>query len=227
VAALLGAGPDRGLAIARPTLRDVTTGIPASAGIDLIGRRPDIVAARLRADAAAKRIKVARADFYPNINLTALVGLQSLGLGNLFNSGSTIVNGGAALSLPIFDGGKLAGRYRGARADYDGAVARYDSTLISALREVADTMASQQATSARLADYQRATKAADEASNIAILRYKGGLSNQLQVLVSADAVLSGRRAIADLEARRVALDIALIRALGGGYRAVTNQAGQP
>ena len=227
IAALLGAGPDRGLTIARPTLNNATTDVPANAGIDLIGRRPDIVAARLRAEAAAKRIKVARADFYPNINLTALVGLQSLGLGNLFNSGSTIVNGGAALSLPVFDGGRLAGKYRGARADYDAAVARYDSTLIAALRDVADTLASRRSTDARLAEGYRALKAADEASNIAILRYKGGLSNQLQVLVTADTLLAGRRTVADLEARRRALDIALIRALGGGYTSVTNQAGTP
>jgi NodT family efflux transporter outer membrane factor (OMF) lipoprotein len=227
IAALLGAGPDRGLSIPKPTLSNATTDIPANAGIDLIGRRPDIVAARFRAEAAAKRIKVAHADFYPNINLTALVGLQSLGLGNLFNSGSTIVNGGAALSLPIFDGGKLAGKYRGARADYDGAVARYDATLITALRDVADTLASRKATDARLAEGYRALKAADEASNIAILRYKGGLSNQLQVLVTADALLAGRRTVADLEARRRALDITLIRALGGGYKQVTNPAGTP
>ena len=227
LAALLGDGPDRGLTIARPTLNNVETAVPANAGIDLIGRRPDIVAARLRAEAAAKRIKVARADFYPNINLTALVGLQSLGLGNLFNSGSTIVNGGAALSLPIFDGGKLAGKYRGARADYDASVARYDSTLVTALREVADTLASRKATDARLAEGYRGLKAADEASDIAILRYKGGLSNQLQVLLTADALLAGRRTVAELEARRRALDITLIRALGGGYRTQTNLAGTP
>jgi NodT family efflux transporter outer membrane factor (OMF) lipoprotein len=227
IAALLGAGPDRGLSIPKPTLSNTTTDIPANAGIDLIGRRPDIVAARLRTEAAAKRIKVARADFYPNINLTALVGLQSLGLGNLFNSGSTIVNGGAALSLPIFDGGRLAGKYRGARADYDGAVARYDATLITALRDVADTLASRKATDARLNEGYRALKAADEASNIAILRYKGGLSNQLQVLVTADALLAGRRTVADLEARRQSLDITLVRSLGGGYRAISNQAGTP
>ena len=225
LAALLGAGPDRGLSIARPTINDTRAALPADAGIDLIGRRPDIVAARLRVEAAAKRIKVAKADFYPNINLTALVGLQSLGLGNLINSGSTIVNGGAALSLPIFDGGKLAGRYRGARADYDAAVARYDSTLIISLREVADVLASRRATDARLVEGRRALLAADEASDIAILRYKGGLSNQLQVLVTADALLAGRRTVADIEARRKALDIALIRALGGGYQITTNTAG--
>ena len=227
LAALIGAGPDRGLSIAKPALTNMSSALPADAGIALIGRRPDIVAARLRAEAAAKRIKVARADFYPNINLTALVGLQSLGLGRLIDSGATIANGSAALTLPIFDGGRLAGRYRGARADYDAAVARYNNTLITSLREVADALTSRRATDARLVEGRRALTAADEASNIAILRYKGGLSNQLQVLVTADALLAGRRTVAELEARRTALDIALIRALGSGYKNVTNPAGTP
>lgn len=199
-------------------MREAPTGVPANAGIDLIGRRPDIVAARLRAEAAAKRIKVAKADFYPNISLSAVVGLQSLGLGQLFNSGSKYGNGGAAFSLPIFDGGRLAGAYRGARANYDEAVARYDSTLITALQETADALSSRQAADARLNEQRQALLAAEEARKIASIRYRGGLSNQLPVLNGDDTVLISRRAVADLEARRISLDIALIRALGGGYR---------
>lgn len=223
IAALLGAGPDRGLAITRPSLKTTPIGLPVNAGVDLIGRRPDIVAARLRTEAAAKRIKVARADFYPNINLSAVVGLQSLGLGQLLNAGSTTGNGGAAFRLPIFDGGRTAGRYRGARAEYDGAVARYDATLITALREVADALASNKSTDLRLAESRRALIAAQEASDIAVLRYKGGLSNQLDVLITSDALLAGRRSVADLEGRRQLLDIGLIRALGGGYRATSTE----
>ncbi|WP_293881876.1 efflux transporter outer membrane subunit [Sphingomonas sp.] len=217
LAALVGAGPDRGRRIVRPTLRETGVGIPSNAGIDLVGRRPDIVAARLRAEAAAKRIKVAKADFYPNISLSAIVGLQSLGLGKLFESGSSYGNGGAAFSLPIFDGGRLAGRYRGARADYDEAVSRYDATLIIALQQTADALTSRQAADVRLAEQRQALAAAEEARKIAAIRYRGGLSNQLPVLNGDDTVLISRRAVADLEARRIVLDIALIRALGGGY----------
>jgi NodT family efflux transporter outer membrane factor (OMF) lipoprotein len=225
LAALLGAGPDRGLQIPRPTLREAPTGVPANAGIDLIGRRPDIVAARLRAEAAAKRIKVAKADFYPNINLSAVVGLQSLGLGQMFKSGSSYGNGGAAFSLPIFDGGRLAGAYRGARANYDEAVANYDSTLVAALQETADALSSRQAADVRLNEQRQALAAAEEARKIASLRYRGGLSNQLPVLNGDDTVLVSRRAVADLEARRLSLDIALIRALGGGYRDIRISSG--
>lgn len=219
IAALLGAGPDRGLSITRPRLERPALDLPAGAGIDLIGRRPDLVAARLRAEAAAKRIDVARADFYPNISLSALVGLQSLGLSNLFSAGSEYGNGGAAISLPIFDGGRLEGRYRGARADFDAAVATYDGTLIAALREVADTAQSRAATTRQLAGRRDALAAASQAAQLAGLRYRAGLSSQIDQLNAEDNMVALDRAVADLEARRLALDIALIRALGGGYRA--------
>lgn len=224
IAALLGAGPDRGLSIARPQIVRPGLGLPANAGIDLIGRRPDIVAARLRSEAAAKRIDVARADFYPNISLSALVGLQSLGLSNLFKSGSEYGNGGAAISLPIFEGGRLQGRYRGSRADYDTAVATYDRTLVGALRDVADIVASRAATTRQLAGRREALTAAAEASKLAGLRYRAGLSNQIVQLTAEDSMVALDRAVADLEARELSLDIALIRALGGGYR-VSNPTG--
>ena len=222
LAALVGAGPDRGLSIARPQMARPSLGLPANAGIDLIGRRPDIVAARLRSEAAAKRIDVARADFYPNISLSALVGLQSLGLSNLFKSGSEYGNGGAAISLPIFEGGRLQGRYRGSRADYDVAVATYDRTLIDALRDVADIVASRAATERQLVGRREALTAAAEASKLAGLRYRAGLSNQIVQLTAEDSMVALDRAVADLEARQLSLDIALIRALGGGYRALNS-----
>ena len=221
IAALVGAGPDRGRTIARPALAAPAVDLPADAGIELIGRRPDIVAARLRAEAAAKRIDVARADFYPNISLSALIGFQSLGLGNLFDAGSKYGNGGAAISLPIFEGGRIEGRYRGARADYDAAVARYDGTLVAALRDVADIVASRAATARQLGERRTALAAAANAAKLAGLRYRAGLDNQLAQLTAEDSMVALSRSVAELEARQRTLDIALIRALGGGYRAPT------
>ncbi len=223
LAALVGAGPDRGLSIARPTLVSPGIGLPPQAGIELIGRRADIVAARLRAEAAAKRIDVARADFYPNINLSALVGLQSLGLSNLVKAGSEYGNGGVAVSLPIFDGGRLQGRYRGARAEFDTAVATYHRTLIAALRDVADIVASRSATIRQLADRRDALKAATDAARLAGLRYRAGLSTQLPQLTAEDSLTQLARQVSDLEARKLSLDIALIRALGGGYQTQTGE----
>ncbi|MDB5432860.1 MAG: efflux system, outer rane lipoprotein NodT family [Caulobacter sp.] len=218
LAALMGQGPDRGLAIQRPqstTLKPF--GLPANLAADLIGRRPDIVAARWRAQASASRVKGARAAFYPNINLAALVGVEALPIGKLFSSGSDIGQFGPAFSLPIFEGGQLRAGLKGAEARRDESVAVYDSQVIQALREVADVVASERALAPRLADARAALAADEEAYRIARLRYEGKLANYQSVLLAEQVVLAQRRVNADLESRGLALDIALIRALGGGF----------
>jgi NodT family efflux transporter outer membrane factor (OMF) lipoprotein len=218
IAALMGQGPDRGLAITRPAPGAIRGfGLPANLQADLVGRRPDVVAARLTAEAAAKRIKAAKADFYPNVNLTAFIGLQSLGLDMLTKSGSTVGSVGPAISLPIFDAGRLQGAYRGARAEYDAAVATYDQTLTHALQEVADSAVSTRALDGRLAKSREALAASQTAYELARQRYAQGLSTYLEVLDAEDALIANRRTVADLETRAFTLDVALVRALGGGF----------
>lgn len=220
VAALVGAGPDRGLSIGKPgQAAGRAFGLPQNLAADLLGRRPDLQAARLRAEAAGKRIDVAHAAFYPNVNLAAFIGAQSLGLDTLTKSGSDIGQAGLAISLPIFQGGRLSGAYRGARAEYDAAVASYDATLVQALREVADAAASERALTDRLTAARQALAKGEEAYRIARMRYEGGLDSYTSVLTAENAVIQQRRAAADLEARALTLDAALVRALGGGFRA--------
>ena len=220
LAGLAGAGPDRGFSLARPSAQPKAGfGLPANLAADLLGRRPDLQAARLRAEAAAKRIDVAKAGFYPNVNLAAFIGAQSLGLDNLTKSGSDVGQVGAAISLPIFDGGRLDGAYRGARADYDAAVAAYDQTLIQALQQVADAAAGQRALQVRLGAARESLAAGEQAYRVARLRYEGGLTSYLTLLTAEDAVIAQRRAVAQLEARALTLDASLVRALGGGFRA--------
>lgn len=224
LAALIGAGPDRGLAIARPKLSSFAQpGLPPQVTTDLIGRRPDIAAARARAEAAASRIKVARADFYPAISLKALVGVQSIGLSNLVKSGAIYGNAGPAVSLPIFHGGQLSGRYRSARGTYDEAVANYDKTVLTAYREVADAVTGQRAIAEQLAQSRQALADSEEAYAVARQRYQGGLSTYLDVLTSEEKLLQARRSVANLGARQFATDIALVRALGGGFTTTTDQ----
>ena len=218
LAALVGAGPDRGLAIARPATATIKPfGLPDNLPANLIGRRPDVVAARWRAEAATSRIRQAKAMFYPDINLTGFIGAQSLYLDKLFSSGSDIGEVGPALRLPIFEGGRLRAGLRGAEADRDAAVASYDAALTQALREVADVTASEKALTSRLADARLALTANENAYRIARLRYEGQLSTYQTVLLAEQSVLAQRRVVADLESRAFALDIALIRALGGGF----------
>jgi len=217
IAALIGQGPDRGLTIALPVGTVQPHALPAGATTDLIGRRPDIAASRARVQAAADRIKVARADFYPAVNLSALIGFQALGLNQLFNGGSTYGQVGPAVSLPIFRGGQLTGQYRGARATYDEAVANYDSTVTTAYREVADAVTSQRALASRLSETRQALASSDQAYHVARLRYEGGLSTFLDVLTAEERVLQNRQIVAELEARAFTLDVQLVRALGGGF----------
>jgi NodT family efflux transporter outer membrane factor (OMF) lipoprotein len=218
LAALLGAGPDRGLAIARPSAATLKPfGLPANLAADLIGRRPDVVAAKWRAEAASKRIGQAKATFYPNINLAAGIGVQALHLSDLFESGSDIGSVGPAVSLPIFEGGRLKANLRAAEADRDGAVAAYDATVTQALHDVADVAASERALKTRLVESRDALAANEDGFRIARLRYQGGLSTYQNVLIAELAVLAQRRIVADLESRAFTLDVALVRALGGGF----------
>lgn len=220
LAALLGVGPDRGLAIARPAVGAVKAfGLPANLSADLIGRRPDVAAARLRAEAASQRIKQAKAQFYPAVNLSAYFGQQALGLDLLNNASSRIGSIGPAVSLPIFEGGALRANYRGAAADYDLAVASYNGTLAQALQDVADAAVSARALDVRLSESRAALQASSAAHDIAVQRYRGALSTYLDVLTAEDAMIANQRAVADLETRAFTLDVALVRALGGGFRA--------
>lgn len=220
IAALLGKGPDRGLAIARPEqVAPIASGLPDDLPAELLGRRPDIAAARLRVQSASKRIDVAEKAFYPNINLAAFVGLQSLNLSTFTDGGSFIGSAGPAVSLPIFQGGRLRGQYRAAEADFDAAVAAYDGAVARGLQDVADAVASRRALDARLKHSRAAQEAAERAWTVADNRYRGGLSSYLEVLDAQDAMISARRAVALLETRAFALDVALIRALGGGFGA--------
>lgn len=227
IAALTGAGPDRGAVIARPALsRGRIAALPHDATTGLIGRRPDIVSARERAAAAARRIDVARADFFPAIRLDALIGLQSLGLDSLFEKDSLYGRVGPAVSLPIFHGGELRGRYRQAEAAYDGAVADYDGTVVEAYRQVADVVTSRAFVVQRLENAREALAASEEAYSIARQRYEGGLSGYLDVLVVEDRLLDAQLAVAELEASTRQLDIALIRALGGGFGTMSEDPGR-
>lgn len=218
LAALAGAGPDRGLLLVRPKV-DLSKpfALPDQVPVNLLGRRPDIVAARLRAEAAGKQIKVARAAFYPNVNLKAYFGFQSLGLSQLKASGSDIGSIGPAISLPIFNGGRLRGQFRSASASYDEAVANYDQAVTQALQDVADVTVSEKALSGRLEKVQLAADAASEAYRIVSNRYNGGLANYLDVLNAQDTLITNLRELSNLRSRMFTLDVALVRALGGGY----------
>ncbi len=199
--------------------------LPQVLGADLLGRRPDVTAARWRVEAATQDVASARAQFYPDINLVGFVGLSSLGLDNLFELGSRNLGIGPALRLPIFDGGRLRAQLKGRNADLDASIAAYNGAVLDALREVADASASAQSVQRQQEQQSQAQAAAESAYEFAQQRYRAGLGTYLTVLSAESSVLAQRRLAVDLKARALDSRIALMRSLGGGWTE-TNHEGQ-
>lgn len=223
IAALAGKGPDAYNDLAPTITERPPLQLPVSLPADLISRRADIVAARWRVDATSHDITAAKAEFYPDINLTAFIGFQSLGFTDWINAASRVIGVGPALHLPIFEAGRLRGNLRSKDADYDLAVEDYNTKLIDALRDVADQLTSTHSVEVQWSEQQKALAAAESAYDLAQQRYRSGLSTYLSVLTAELNVEQQRRSTVDLKARRYAQDVELARALGGGFHAEAGQ----
>lgn len=219
LAALAGDGPDAALQLGRPHLSLPALTVPEVLPSDLLARRADIVAARWRVEAASNGIDASRAAFYPSINLSAMLGLAAGNLRDLFGSNAALVYGGPALSLPIFDGGRLRNQLASSQADYDFAVANYNQTLLTAIREVADAAQSAHNLDRQLADAATARDSAYTAFELAMQRRKAGMATQLDVLTAQRPLLQLDQQLAALRARRLSAAIDLDQALGGGLPA--------
>lgn len=217
IAVLTGQAPDALTALTPQLARLQPTAVPEVLGADLLGRRPDVVAARWRVEAATQGVKVARTEFYPNINIAAFIGLNSLGLDNLFNAGSRQMGVTPALRLPIFDGGRLRAQLGGRQAELDAAIAQYNGAVLDAVKEAGDAMASVQSLTRQQALQDDAAASAEKAYRFAQERYRAGLGNYLVVLSTENQVLAQRRLAVDLRARQLDTRLQLMKALGGGW----------
>jgi len=184
---------------------------------DLLARRPDVLAAQVRIEAAAKGREAAHADFYPNINLTALVGFQAIGLSNLLTGDSFTYGAGPAIHLPIFDAGKIRARYAGATAELDAAIADYNGTVLAAVRQTADAMTEVQSLESQRADQQDALDSATRALALAESRYRSGLSDQIPMLNAESTLLTSRQQMASLIANATIQRVTLLLSVGGGF----------
>lgn len=217
LAALLGQGPDRALRIPRPAvLKAAAPGLPGVLPSELLGHRADVVAARWRVEAASQGIRAAKAAFKPSVNLSALAGVASAGLSDLFNSDSLLGFGGPAISLPIFDGGRLRSQLDASDADYDLAVANYNQTLLDALHQATDALQGARSLDQQLASARRARDAAQAALQLAQSRYRAGLGTQIDVLAAQRPLLQIEHQVATLQAQRLDAAVELDTALGGG-----------
>ena len=171
---------------------------------------------RRRAAAAAGR-QVARKAFYPNINLLGLAGLQALGIGNLFSSDASTYGAGAAIHLPIFEGGKLKADYAGATAQMDAAIAGYNQAVLGAVRETADALTRAKTLSDALAQQQAAANGLAEVQRLNAVRVSTGLDSRLDLIGSDVRLLAARQQTVNLQADKAVAQIQLLVAVGGGF----------
>jgi NodT family efflux transporter outer membrane factor (OMF) lipoprotein len=222
IAALTGQGAAAYATITRPTTNlDTALPLPTALPADLLARRPDILAAQLRVEAAAKDREAAHTDFYPNINLTALVGFQAIGLSNLLTGNSFTYGAGPAIHLPIFDAGKIRAHYAGATAELDAAVADYNGTVLAAVRQTADAMTEVSSLASQRGDQQDALDSATRAFALAETRYKTGLSDQILMLNAESTLLTSREQMAALIANSTIQRVTLLLSVGGGFNPET------
>jgi outer membrane protein, multidrug efflux system len=191
--------------------------LPDNVKIDLISRRADITASRWRVEAAERSLASARADFFPDITVNALLGLSSLDVGRLLEYGSRVPQISAAIHLPIFDAGRLKARYGGAQAAIDSAVSSYQDTVISAARDVATQATTRAQIEAQRAQRTKQVDAALRMKNAAAARVRQGLSDSRSELQATESWIDQRDGLMQLDSAALSADIALQRALGGGY----------
>jgi NodT family efflux transporter outer membrane factor (OMF) lipoprotein len=186
-------------------------------GLDLLGRRPDVVAARRRVEAAGNQVTVARGQFYPNVNLTAFAGFNAIGLDQLFKGGSQQYGFGPSLRLPLFDTGRLRAQLKGSAAEADAAVAAYNTAVLDAVRDAGDQVTTLQSLQSQAVQQQALLANAESSLGLAQSRFDAGLSSRLALLNARSAVLAQQRQSLDLRGQTLEGQVNLMRALGGGF----------
>jgi multidrug efflux system outer membrane protein len=217
LAALLGVAPAE-VELKAHVLPQASADLPENATLDLIARRADVAASRWRVEAALRDADVARDAFYPDISISALLGLQSIDLGKLFSAGSRVMSIGPALHLPIFDNGKLHARFGASQAALQAAIADYDAAVVDAAREVATQALTLRQVQSREHEHAAQIAAAENLRKSAQTRENRGVIDARPVLAARVEVQRQRDAEIQLDAAALSAEIALTKALGGGYR---------
>jgi NodT family efflux transporter outer membrane factor (OMF) lipoprotein len=216
IAALIGRGADA-YNITRPQLSDTALTLPQTLPADLLARRADIAAAEARINAATAGRQAAHQAFYPDINLIGLAGFAAIGLSPMFTSAAQQYGGGGAIHLPIFDAGKLRADYAGATARLDEAVADYNQSVVTAVKQTADALTQIENLRQQSGQQKIALDAANASFDLATRRYHSGLSPQLNALNAETILIQARRQNAALAADAAAARVSLLMAIGGGF----------
>lgn len=215
---LMGLSPDDPKEIIAPTLSfNRPFPLPETIPLNLLSRRPDLMAQIWKVEAAAYLIKAAKAAFFPNINLKAFVGLQSLNWNNLFSVRSFAGDIHPAINLPLFTGGSLTAELNEEYANYDTDVYDYNALVLKAAKEVTDQIQTLNATTAQAKLESEAFQRTVHLSELTLARYENGIDDYLSVLDKQIAVMNEAMKEVEVQNKRYISVLMLIKALGGGY----------
>ncbi|HWD19098.1 MAG TPA: efflux transporter outer membrane subunit [Verrucomicrobiae bacterium] len=214
---LLGVNPravarGRGL-LAEELSPDVPPGLPSA----LLERRPDIRQAEDNLRSANALIGVAKADFFPRLTLTGLLGQTSSELSTFTAGANNAWTVAAGLAGPIFEGGLLKSQYHAARAVWDETRLEYESTILTAFREVADALAGRDIFAAERIEQTRAVAAYEEAVKLANERFTQGRASYYEVLQEQQLLFPAENTLTQIQLDQLLSVIQLYRALGGGW----------
>ena len=221
--ALVGAGSDALGTLARRVPAPAADALPARLGMELLARRPDLQAARWRVEASLGRVQASEAAFYPDLNLSAALGLNAISVSKLLQISSRTMLAGAALELPLFDSGRLDAGLGQARAARDEMIADYDEAVVNAVRDVAAEGATLQGIERQRRAHAQAAEASARLEANAQARFQRGLADRAALLQAKLAVLRQQDAALQLQDAQLQTQVALAKALGGGYRAAPLQ----
>lgn len=198
-------------------LSDNPPALPPGLPSQLLERRPDIAAAERRTAAANEQIGIARAAFFPSLNLSAAAGLESKAISSLFDTSSLIYSLGPTLGETFFDGGRRRGVSQQVIANYDSTTASYRQTVLTAYQQVEDNLVALRVLSHEQDQQRQATASAQESQTIFNNRYVGGVDTYLQVITAQTTALNNERNDIDILRRRMDASVLLIKVLGGGW----------
>jgi NodT family efflux transporter outer membrane factor (OMF) lipoprotein len=218
IALLLGR-PASEYSLAEATLAATPPPPPAGVPSSLLERRPDIAAAERLVASANAQIGVAEAAYYPSLTLSASAGLQSSAVSNLLSAPSRFWSLGPALAQTLFDAGLHRAQTHQAIAAYDANVAAYRQTVLTGFQEVEDNLAALRILEQEAAVQDDAVRDARQSVDLTINQYKAGIVSYLNVVTVQATALAAERTAVDIQNRRLAASVLLIKALGGGWNA--------
>ncbi len=203
--------PENPLTLQPPVL---PPGVPS----DLLERRPDVAAAERQMASTNALVGVARAAFYPTVNLSGTGGFLGGSFSRLFGVPSLIWGLGANANAPIFTGGALPANLDRARATYNESVANYRQSVLTAFQQVEDGLSGLRVLEQQSLAYDKAVKAAQQTVDISTSRYREGLANFLEVIDAQETLLTNQRTSDQIQEQRLLTTVSLIQALGGGWQ---------